>query len=193
MGRDKASLPFGPETLLGRMVRIVGGVAHPVVVVAALDQRLPELPDWVAVARDPVADRGPLQGVAVGLAALVSRVSHAFLVPTDAPLLAPAFVRRMASLCEGYDAAVPLIDGRYEVLAAVYATRLHPLADELLHQGERRLVTLLDQVRVRAVDEASLLADAELRAADPRLDSLRNLNTWDEYQATVTRTDSSGE
>ncbi len=189
MGRDKASLPFGAETLLSRMVRIVGEVAHPIVVVAAPNQRLPPLPGRVLVARDPVADRGPLQGLAVGLAALASEVDYAFVVPTDAPLLAPAFIRRMASLSEGHDAAVPLIDSRHEVLAAVYATRLHPLANDLLRRRQQRLVALLDQVRVRVVDEASLLADPGLRATDPRLDSLRNLNTWDEYQAALTQAD----
>ena len=38
MGRPKAWLPFGPERLLQRVVRLVGTVAHPVVVVAAPSQ-----------------------------------------------------------------------------------------------------------------------------------------------------------
>src|SRR5690349_15807444 len=70
MGRPKAWLPFGPEPLLARVVRRVREVVGPVVVVAAPGQNLPSLPSDVAVARDPVADRGPLQGLAAGLAAL---------------------------------------------------------------------------------------------------------------------------
>ena len=36
MGRPKALLPFGEETLLTRMVRILSGVVDPIVVVAAI-------------------------------------------------------------------------------------------------------------------------------------------------------------
>jgi len=182
MGRDKASLRFGDETLLARVVRIVGTVTRPVVVVAAAGQTVPALPSGIRIARDPVPDRGPLQGVAVGLATLAEEVSHAFVVPTDAPLLEPAFVKRMAQLAEGHDVAVPVVDGRHEVLAAVYATALHVLATQLLDQGQRRLVALLDQVRVNAVDGPTLLADPVLQSADPELASLRNLNTWEDYQ-----------
>ena len=39
MGQDKASLPFGDETLLTRAVRIVGEVADQVLVVARAEQR----------------------------------------------------------------------------------------------------------------------------------------------------------
>ena len=35
MGRPKAWLPFGPELMLQRVVRLVGTVARPIVVVAA--------------------------------------------------------------------------------------------------------------------------------------------------------------
>ena len=53
MGRSKALLPFGPETMLQRTVRIVrAAVAGPIVVVAAADQSLPPLPADVAVVVD---------------------------------------------------------------------------------------------------------------------------------------------
>ena len=46
MGRDKATLPFGPELMLQRVVRLIGEVVslENVVVVAAPNQLLPELP-----------------------------------------------------------------------------------------------------------------------------------------------------
>ena len=44
MGVPKATLPFGPETMLQRVVRLLGTVVSPIVVVAARGQELPELP-----------------------------------------------------------------------------------------------------------------------------------------------------
>ena len=81
MGRPKAWLPFGDERMLERVVRLVGTVARPIVVVAAPDQELPALAADVAVVRDPVAGRGPLQGLAAGLARFPIRSSS----PTRRP------------------------------------------------------------------------------------------------------------
>src|SRR6187455_1701553 len=72
MGRDKASLPFGPELMLQRVTRLVMEVVEPahIVVVAAPDQVLPDSPAGVQVARDELAYLGPLQGIATGLRAI---------------------------------------------------------------------------------------------------------------------------
>ena len=43
MGVPKATLPFGNETMLQRVVRLLHTVVSPVIVVAARDQVLPEL------------------------------------------------------------------------------------------------------------------------------------------------------
>ena len=52
MGRDKASLAFGGETLLQRAVRIVSCAVEDVVVVARSGQPLPDLPPHVRLAFD---------------------------------------------------------------------------------------------------------------------------------------------
>src|SRR3954447_24085949 len=66
MGRDKATLPFGPELMLQRVVRLLSDTVDPehMLVVAAPNQTLPELPKSVKVARDDAEFRGPLQGLA---------------------------------------------------------------------------------------------------------------------------------
>jgi len=52
MGRDKATLPFGPELMLQRVVRLLGEAVEEIVVVAAPSQELPPLPDSVHIVRD---------------------------------------------------------------------------------------------------------------------------------------------
>ena len=95
MGRPKAWLPFGPERMLQRVVRLVGSAVGvgPIVVVAAPGQDLPPLPDRVTVVRDPVSGRGPLQGLAAGLAALPDAVELAYASATDVPFLQPGLGR----------------------------------------------------------------------------------------------------
>src|SRR5438270_6622638 len=98
MGRPKAWLPFAGETMLARVVRLLGSVVSPLVVVAAPEQDLPPLPAGVAVVRDPQRGRGPLQGLAAGLEALLGRADAAYVSSCDVPFLEPGFVRRMIEL-----------------------------------------------------------------------------------------------
>ena len=72
MGTSKALLPFGPETMLQRVVRILSSVVSPIVVVAAPAQELPDLPAHVIVTRDEREGRGPLEGLRAGLKATPS-------------------------------------------------------------------------------------------------------------------------
>ena len=126
MGRPKLSLPFGTETMLGRVARRLGEAVGPLVVVAAPDQEVPWLPDHVVVVRDRQEGRGPLEGLAVGLAALGDRADAAYVTACDVPLVVPGFVRKLLDLAEGYDVAVPHVNGFDEPLAAVYRTGVLP-------------------------------------------------------------------
>src|SRR6185436_5576771 len=95
MGFPKALLPFGDETMLQRVVRLLGTVVSPVVVVAAPGQQVPALP---AGGSDEREGRGPLEALRVGLNALPVDVDAAYVTSCDVPLLVPAFAQRMIEL-----------------------------------------------------------------------------------------------
>jgi molybdopterin-guanine dinucleotide biosynthesis protein A len=177
MGESKAWLAVGPERMLQRVARLVGSTVGPVVVVAAPDQELPPLPGSVAIVRDPIAGRGPLQGLAAGLAALPDAVELAFASATDAPFLQPAWIGRLRDLIGAADLAIPFVDGYHHPLAALYrrATVL-PAIEELLRADRLRPIFLIERVRARIV------AADELRPIDPALATLRNLNSPEDYR-----------
>lgn len=179
MGRDKALLPFGPgEVLLQRVVRILGRMvpAERIVCVAAVEQRLPQLPAGVEVVCDEHSCRGPLEGLAAGLVELASRAEVVFACGCDTPLLVPDYIVRMFGLRANHDAALVDDGERLHPLAAVYRSGLAPLAASLLASGERRLHALVECCDTRRV------LPGELRDVDPRLSSLENCNTHDEYR-----------
>ena len=179
MGRPKAWLPFGGEMMLQRVVRVLREVVEPVVVVAAPGQDVPPLPEGVGVVRDEAEGRGPLQGLAAGLAALEGRAEAAYASSCDVPLLRPAFVRRVIELLGGADVCVPHVGGYHHPLAAVYRLRVRAEVERLLGEGRMRPVFLYESVPTRVVTAE------ELRDADPALESLRNLNTPEEYEAVL--------
>jgi molybdenum cofactor guanylyltransferase len=175
MGTSKALLPFGPETMLQRVVRLLSGVVSPIVVVAAVDQELPGLPSDVIVARDENEARGPLEGLRAGLKALPADVDAAYVTSCDVPLLEPAFVRQMIDLSSGYEIAVMEIDGFTHPLSAVYRRATLPPVEDLLAHDRLRPVFLFDAVKTRRVKTEEMTADPELR-------TLRNLNTREDYE-----------
>jgi molybdenum cofactor guanylyltransferase len=177
MGQPKAWLPFGPERLLQRVVRLVGTVAKPIVVVAAPGQDIPELPTDVAIIRDPVAGRGPLQGLAAGLEALPDPVELAYASGTDVPLLEPGWITRLVELIGDHDLAIPFIGGEYHPLAALYRkAAVLPVIERMLGEDQLKLKSIVGRVRSRLVD------GEEMRSVDPELGTLRNLNRPEDYE-----------
>jgi len=179
MGTPKATLPFGPETMLQRVVRLLGAVVEPIVVVAARQQALPELPRDVIMARDELEERGPLEGLRAGLKALPNPVDSAYVTSCDVPLLVPGFVTRMIELLGEHDIAVMEIDGFPHPLSAVYRRATLPQVEALLERDKLRPVFLFDAVRTRRV------RPEEMTSVDPQLRTLRNLNTRDDYRAAL--------
>jgi len=179
MGVAKATLPFGPETMLQRVVRLLGAMVSPIVAVAAQEQVLPALPAEVIVTRDERDARGPLEGLRAGLKALPPSVEAAYVTSCDVPLLVPGFVERMLALLEGHDIAVMEIDGFPHPLSAVYRRAVLPQVESLLAQDRLRPVFLFEAMRTRRV------TPAEMRDVDPDLRTLRNLNTREDYEAAL--------
>lgn len=174
MGTSKALLPFGPETMLQRVVRLLGDVVAPIVVVAASDQTLPDLPPGVIVTRDEREGRGPLEGLRAGLKSLPPDVDAAYVTSCDVPLLVRGFVSQMVDLARGYDVAVMEIDGFTHPLSAVYRRSILPRVEELLAHDRLRPVFLFDAVNTRRIGPREMTADPDLR-------TLRNLNTREDY------------
>jgi molybdopterin-guanine dinucleotide biosynthesis protein A len=179
MGRPKAWLPFAGELMLGRVVRLLSEVVNPVIVVAAPDQEVPELPQTVKIVRDEEKGRGPLQGLSAGLTALEGLAEAAYLSSCDVPFLRPAFVRRVIALLGQHAICVPRVGNYHHPLAAVYRREVKEAIDRLLAENRLRPFFLFETVPTRIVEAA------ELSEADPTFQTLRNLNTPEDYEAAL--------
>jgi molybdopterin-guanine dinucleotide biosynthesis protein A len=184
MGTPKAALEWHGSTLLRRTLGVLArAVDGPLLVVRAPGQLLPEIPPQADVVEDPEEGLGPLQGVAAGLAALTGRAQIAFICSTDLPFLHPVFVRRVLSaLIEGTDVVLPVARSFPQPLAAAYRVTLAPLVAELVATGDLRPAFLLRRCATLRLDDAALLTDPALAAADPALDSVINVNSPDDYR-----------
>ena len=182
MGTPKAWLSFGRETLLARVARIMSEAVRPIIVVAAPGQDVPPLPREIEIVRDRNAGCGPLEGIATGLKVIAERADAAFVASCDLPLLQAAFVRHVvAQLDDAHVAAVPRVAGFPQPLAGVYRTALCQPLDERIAAGRLSVRDFLATIPTRWLD------DAELRAVDPELQSLVNINCPADYEAALRR------
>ena len=178
MGRPKAELPWGNETLLERVVRRLSQAVNVIVVVAARDQELAKLPDHVEVVHDEQDFEGPLPGIELGLRKLCEshkQIVAAYVTGCDVPNLNPQFVEKLFELCEEYDAVVPRDEHHFHPLSAVYRTRIHDAVSQLVESGGRRPRQLFERMLTLPVDPKSL------EHVDQELGSLTNMNTPLDY------------
>jgi molybdenum cofactor guanylyltransferase len=184
MGRDKASLPFGDETMLARTMRLaVESIPREqIVLAAAADQILPPLPWAAPVIRDREADQGPLPALIDGLAALPANVSAALVTSCDAPWIQPALVEFLfGSMDPEIDAAVPSDGERLHPLTAVYRLSCLAALRAYLDAGQTSLQGAVRSLGGRLKE----LPVEQLRRVDPELRSLLNCNTPAEYEAAL--------
>ncbi len=160
-GADKLGAMFDGRPLLHHAILAVAAVSDEVVVVIRPDGARPQLPIDASVAvrvvRDPVADGGPLAGLAAGLEA--ARSDLAIVVGGDQPALVTAVLAELA-LWLGPDAASPPLDaiaiaqdGAVRPLpAALRVDRARPVAEALVAAGARSLLGLFEHLRVGTLD-----------------------------------------
>lgn len=191
MGTAKADLDWHGMPLLTRTVAVLArAVDGPLLVVRAAGQPLPALPAGVEVLDDPVPGLGPLPAIGVGLAAVAATRGAgpgAFVASTDLPLLHPAFAARVLDLLGDHDVALPVAHGHHQPLAAAYRTGLADEIEALTAAGDGKPPSLFARVDVRRIAEDGLRADPVLARLDPRLESLTNVNTPDEWAAALAR------
>lgn len=183
MGRSKATLDFAGEPMVVRMVRrlsrVCGGEHF---VVAGFEQSLPPFAESVQILRDRAPGRGPLEGIVLATRAVNENSSNSAVavVGCDLPFIQPFLMRSMFG---AFNAESDVIcvqdDSRMHPLIAIYRPRIQRVAESRRMAGLASLHGLLATVCVQPVGLEFV------RAADPTLRSLVNVNTPDDYDSAL--------
>ncbi|MCD8331063.1 MAG: molybdenum cofactor guanylyltransferase [Oscillospiraceae bacterium] len=171
MGRDKAMLPFGEDTMLSHLV----GLYRPWFDLTAVSLNVPGR--FQTYGAMEVVDRHPGDGPLAGLEAafLDTRADVIFLTATDLPFGDPALALRLLERLGEHDVCLIHHDGRAETLFAVYSSACLPAVRRSLDAGRRSMFHVLEQV------DTLRLTPQQLPEFD--LDHiLRNVNDPEEYR-----------
>ena len=131
MGCDKALLPFGNQTLIAHIAQILRPI-FPEILVVTSNIQIARAADLPSVA-DRFPGRGPLAGIH---AALLHFEAPIFVVACDMPFLNADFIRLLIREFDGA-ARVPLSQGGFEPLHAVYAPACLPPFERHLRGAEK--------------------------------------------------------
>jgi molybdopterin-guanine dinucleotide biosynthesis protein A len=180
MGRDKAALPFGGETMLTSLVHRYGA-RYPVAVSVGEPGR------YDTAGAPELVDLHPGQGPLAGLEAafVQTEAELVFLTGTDLPFgsleLAEELLRRGEEDPSTLAWVIRRGDGKTEPLCGVYRRGCLGEIQACLLEGRRSFRALFQRIPVRYVEEREL----------PGFDLahlLDNLNTPEDYERAVTGT-----
>jgi len=174
MGRDKAFLEFGGQTLLARALVLARSASSDVRIVGGAEK----FSRFATVVEDEFRGRGPLSGIHAALRS--SKTDLNLILAVDMPLVSTSFLEYLtaeARKSPNLLAVVPRTGGRNQTLCAIYRRGFFEPAERSLRAGENRIDCLFAPGTVRLIDEE------ELRRAGFSEDIFRNLNTPAEVES----------
>jgi molybdopterin-guanine dinucleotide biosynthesis protein A len=166
-GAHKGLLEVGGRTIVARQVEALAPLVSEVLLVAGDPEPYRACGARLVVDRTP--GRGPLSGIDAAFAA--SEAESLLVLGCDLPFLDGRLLALVRDRAPGAAAVVPRVGGRPQALHARYGRAVWPAVQERLQRDELRLLALLAELPVAWIEEE------ELRALDPSLRGLTNVNT----------------
>jgi molybdopterin-guanine dinucleotide biosynthesis protein A len=179
MGTDKTRLPFGSGTVLSHIEDTFATMATCQIIVIGRDAVPPQSLHNPLIVRDEQLDLGPMEGLRVGLNACLRIGAPLAMITTgDAPMVSLPLYRFMVEALEHdprLQGVVPFVGETWHPLTATYRTGIVDVVTARIDAGQFRVKDLVDSLQV-----LKLTADS-MERYDPGLQSIRNINTRQQY------------
>jgi len=177
MGRNKALLEFGGETLIERLYRTLKEVFREVLI-SVNDPEAYAFLD-APVVRDIYEDGGSLAGVHAGLSHC--RAESCFFLACDMPFVEVGLIRYLERYAADYDIVIPVSRSGLEPLHSFYSRRCLPYIEEQLDSGNLKIIDFFPLVIMREVGVD------EMHEFDPDELSYFNINTQEKYELALAK------
>ncbi len=174
MGRDKALIEIGGQTLLRRVVDLAHSITPRVAVLGGGGDR--DYGVGLRVVDDVFPAQGPLAGIHAALRATATELN--LVLAVDAPFVTAEFLRYLVARASATSAVVtlPRVGTRLQPLCAVYRRAFADVAEPALREGNNKIDALFPRIRVEIIDEP------ELQSRGFSAGIFRNLNTPEDIE-----------
>jgi len=166
-GRNKALEDFQGERLVDRCVAQLKPHTHPLLVVT--NDLAPHWGVQATLVQDIVPRQGPLGGILTAL--VFSPHDWIFVKAVDMPFFAAELLAHMAEHTKHHDVVVPMKNGHYEPLFALYNRRCLPAVLRSLERKDFRVTGFYRKLNVK------VLREKHWQRMDPKGLSFKNINT----------------
>lgn len=147
MGRDKATTEFRGAPLIRQVFNTVRQVFEDIVIISSVHDAIEGVE--APVIRDLLPVQSPMVGIATAL--IHSALPRVFVVACDMPLLCVEAIRCLVDEAEGEDITIPMAEGYYQPLHAIYGrSSLSPLL-RLIGLNRLKVSDVLPYMVVKAV------------------------------------------
>ena len=172
MGRDKAFLQLGNETLLARSLKLARALSERVSILGDKSK----FASFAPVLEDVYRDSGPLGGIHAALSSTAAELN--LMLAVDLPFLELSFLESLIVEAKKADAmvTVPRAGGGFQPLCAVYRREFAALADEALRSHRNKIDLLFLDISLRVIEEE------ELKRAGFSAEMFRNVNTPQDHE-----------
>lgn len=179
MGTDKALLEDLEGSLMDGALATLSKLADRILISSG--DRVYRRPgaSWPASIKDARPDQGPLGGLATIMKECPARFYVCLSVDTPlvtAPLLL-SMLEKARRKAKDYDLFLPHLEGRFYPLTAVYLPSSLPPMQTALDEGDYRVMSLLDKLRLRPFGKEELAAYGSPQTL------FLNVNRPEDYQA----------
>ena len=176
-GRNKALLPMGDQSIVGRLIELLQNFFEQVILVT---NRPLEFVAWKCmIVTDLLPARSSLTGIHAGL--FYTRASHAFITACDMPFLKKEMIRLLMDNLESHqDVIVPVTREGFQPLCALYSKRCLKIIEQQSAAGKMKISNLYSKLKIKKIPEESL------RQIDPDLVSFFNINTQEDWTLSQT-------
>lgn len=164
-GLDKGALVVDGVSVIDRQLAVLRGRARSIVLVGFRGPGPAPCP----VVDDLAPGTGPLGALVTALSSATT--DRVFVLAGDMPFITAPFVEYLATLAQSARAVVPVSDGRWHALCAMYARDAAGELAAALDAGERTVAAAVERLQPR------LVIGEELAPFDRDGRLLANLNT----------------
>lgn len=147
-GSNKALSRIDGDRLIERLCRTVGSVTGRLMLITNTPEDYAFLE--LESRKDLVPRCGPIGGIYSALK--TAHTPLCLFVACDMPFVRPEFLEYMVERSSGYDAVVPVNDGRVEPLCAVYRETCVPAIEDRIQARRFKIAGFFDEVRVLRLD-----------------------------------------
>ncbi len=165
-GEDKALFNYRGKPLIEHVIEAIRPVMSRIAIVGDSTERFRYL--GLPCHADIITGIGPLGGLYTALRR--ADTDMIFVFACDMPGLNTGLIRYMTTLTGIVDAAVPVIEGYYEPLHAIYSKSCIEPIEKNMRDGKLQIMRFFNDVSIRQVTENEISV-----YADPKL-AFRNIN-----------------